>query len=151
MQYLSPCVAIQPPLEQGEITFLAAFAAEAEVRRVWPGQPTARSPWRPSPDGRSLELDIGLADAEPECVAGWLRFLSRRFLAPSTAASLDDALSAGLRGGHRLSGEVVVGGGRWVRVANNRVTEREAGQLCEAVVLDFDAHRRHAVAQRAER
>lgn len=142
-----PSVVIDPPLERAEVTFIAAFAAEAAVRRVWPGQPSRRCPWRPTLDGRFLELVEDVSESDPDSVAGWLRFLSRQFLAPSTAASLDRALTEGLRGGHTLAGEVVVGGRR---------VSVELGRVCEdvvepperdAVVLDLRAR----CGQRTER
>lgn len=137
-------VEIDPPLEPGEVAFLAAFASEhggSRLRRVWPGQPSRRCPWRPSPDGESLELDEEMAQASPDGVATWLRFLSREFLAPSTAASLDAALTQGLRGGHRMTGAVVVGRRR-VTIAGGRVVEEEppAAEV-DAVVLDLDTRR----------
>lgn len=141
-------VRIQPPLEATEITFLAAFATEATMRRVWPGQPSARSPWRPSADGRRLVLDLAQAEAEPDQVAPWLQFLSRSFLAPSTTAALEAALDVGLRGGHLVTGRVVVGGVREVSVVLHRVNERflprpEAtrGANHGVNVVDLDARR----------
>lgn len=146
-------VAIDPPLGSREVAFLASFTpgdAGGGVRRVWPGQPGPRCPWRPTPDGRRLELDAATAAAAPDQVATWLRFLSRRFLAPSTAASLDAALTEGLRTGHELHGDVVVHRRR-VSVDVCRVTEEplppalvEVVDAVEAVVLDLDARRAQA-------
>ncbi|MDO9456575.1 hypothetical protein [Nocardioides sp.] len=140
-----PSVVIDPPLEVAEIEFIAAFAMEAGskgVRRVWPGQPSRRCPWRPTRDGQFLELDVAMATSDPDSVASWLRFLSREFLAPSTAASLDAALTQGLRGGHRLTGEVLVGADRRVAVELGRVTEETLPPPeRDAVVLDMDTHR----------
>ncbi len=116
-------VRVTPPLERREIAFVATFGgAAAELRRLWPGQPSARSPWRPSDDGTRLELDVEHALAAPHDVAPWLRFLSREFLAPSTASAFEAALDVGLRGGHRISGQVDVGGRR-ITVVLNRVHE----------------------------
>lgn len=147
-----PAVVVDPPLDAGEVAFIAAFASAsgphaAGVRRVWPGQPSRRCPWRPSRDGGRLELDEDLAAAEPDSVGAWLRFLSREFLAPSTAASLDVALTEGLRAGHRLSGEVVVGTDRRVRVELGRVTEEVLPPPeVDAVVLDLAARRARSTA-----
>jgi hypothetical protein len=139
-----PSVAIDPPLVAAEIDFIAAFARElggSRVRRVWPGQPRRRCPWRPSEDGRLLQLDEAMADSAPDSVASWLRFLSREFLAPSTAASLDTALTEGLRGGHRLTGQVVVGDRR-IAVELCHVSEETLPPPeHDAVVVDMDARR----------
>lgn len=118
-----PSVAVDPPLEPGEIDFLRTFVSQAEVRRVWRGQPSAASPWCPTDDGTLLELDEPLAVAKPDSVAAWLRWLSRTFLAPSTEAALTEALAGGLRGGHTLTGEVVIGDAHVVRVNGTRVSE----------------------------
>jgi hypothetical protein len=137
-----PSVVIDPPLERGEVAFLAAFAAEASLRRVWPGQPSRRCPWRPSDDGRFLELVVDEALGDPDSVGGWLRFFSREFLAPSTAASLDLALTEGLRGGHRLTGQVVIPGDRTVSVELGRVVEEPLPPPeIDAIVLDMDSRR----------
>lgn len=141
-----PSVLIDPPLEAAEVDFIAAFAVETGktgVRRVWPGQPTRRCPWRPSDDGRLLELDPEAAAADPDSVASWLRFLSREFLAPSTAAALDAALSEGLRGGHRLTGQVVVGDRR-VSVELGRVGDEVVPPPeQQAIVIDMRPRRDH--------
>ncbi|WP_148615552.1 hypothetical protein [Nocardioides rubriscoriae] len=119
---MSRSLSIDPPLAAAEVEFLASFGTIASrVRRVWPGQPSRRCPWRPSADGRLLQLDEASAAADPASVAGWLRFLSREFLAPSTADALLTALDHGLRGGHRLT--------------EQGVPEREA------VVIDLQVHR----------
>lgn len=143
-----PSVVIDPPLVATEIEFIAAFTAEGgvrRIRRVWPGQPAHRCPWRPSGDGHHLELDEAAATEDADSVASWLRFLSREFLAPSTAASLDVALSHGLRGGHRLTGEIALRDGRRVIVELGRVTEvvppPPAPPQRDAVVLDLAARR----------
>ncbi|WP_139981526.1 hypothetical protein [Nocardioides litoris] len=148
-------VVIDPPLGEGEVRFLAAFAADAAVRRVWPGQPRRCCPWRPSEDGRFLLLVDELADQpdDADAVASWLRFLSREFLAPSTETSLDAALTAGLRGGHRVRGEVVVGGRR-VTIDVGRVTiedlEPAAADGRDAVVVDLDTRRAQAAPPAAQ-
>lgn len=141
-------VVLEPTLEPAEVRFLAAFAEEREIRRVWPGQPSSCSPWRPSADGRWLELDEARAQTAPESVAPWLRFLSRTFLAPSTPTALDAALRAGLRAGHQLAGTVVVGDLE-VTIDFHRVTERRVPQpetpavspSTGAVVVDLDSRR----------
>ncbi|MEO9323231.1 hypothetical protein ABFT23_07045 [Nocardioides sp. C4-1] len=115
---------IDPPLEPGEVAFLASFTTAAGVRRVWPGQPGRRCPWRPTPDGRRLLLEAAVVEDDADVVASWLRFLSREFLAPSSAASLDTALNEGLRGGHRLQGAVLVGD-HVIRAELNRVTQEQ--------------------------
>jgi len=149
-----PTIAIDPPLEPAEVAFIAAFAVEhggAGVRRVWPGQPRRHCPWRPSRDGRALELDPVRSQADPDSVAGWLRFLSREFLAPSTAASLETALTQGLRGGHRLTGAVVVDGRR-IAVDLGRVTDESLPPPeVDAVVLDMNTRRAHHDRQVTER
>lgn len=135
-------VSIDPPLVDGEIAFLAAFVRESGLRRVWPGQPSRRCPWRPNADGAALELIEERAQDDPDSVASWLRFFSREFLAPSTAASLDAALAEGLRGGHRLRGEVMVGSLRRVTVDLGRVTEEVlTPPEPDAVVLDLNSRR----------
>ena len=149
-----PTIAIDPPLESAEVAFIAAFAVEhgsAGVRRVWPGQPSRRCPWRPSRDGTTLVLDVAMSEVDPDSVAGWLRFLSREFLAPSTAASLETALTQGLRGGHRLTGEVTVGGRR-ITVELGRVTDETLPPPeVDAVVLDLRARRARHDGQANER
>ncbi|WP_134767199.1 hypothetical protein [Nocardioides sp. 1609] len=143
-----PHLLIHPPLERHEVAFLAAFGSEGALRRLWPGQPSPRSPWRPSTDGRRLDLDPTRAVAAPHDVTPWLRFLSRTFLAPSSAAALEAALDAGLRGGHRLAGHVEVSGLLEVVVERNRVTEhvvpdRGASFAAsgDATVVDLDSCR----------
>lgn len=140
-----PSVSIDPPLEPAEVDFIASFASEARdrdgVRRVWPGQPSRRCPWRPSDDGRHLLLDEAMAMADLDSVAGWLRFISREFLAPSTIASMDAALTEGLRGGHRLSGSVIIGD-RQISVDLGRVADEELPPPeRDAIIVDLDTHR----------
>ncbi|QCW51509.1 hypothetical protein FE634_15795 [Nocardioides dongxiaopingii] len=148
MNDVPPHLTIHPPLERHEVAFLAGFAADGGLRRLWPGQPSPRSPWRPSPGGRRLDLDPVRAVAAPHDVAPWLRFLSRTFLAPSSAAALEAALDAGLRGGHRLAGRVEVDGHLRVVVERNRVTEHllpdpevSLAASGAAAVVDLDACR----------
>ncbi len=132
-------VAIEPALVAREIAFLAGFCGgvgEHAVRRLWPGQPSASSPWRPSRCGRYLVLDDDdAALAEPDLVSVWLRFLIRQFLAPVTAEALDVALATGLRGGHVVNGEVVVVDVGGVSVRANRVIERVIDGEAEVVEL----------------
>ena len=137
-------VVVEPALKRAEITFLGAFSDDTSLRRVWPGQPSRRSPWRPTADGQALELIDEVAVADPETVSLWLRFLSREFLAPSSSDALERALSHGLRGGHRLSGEVVVAGVRRITVNNNRVDDRPLGGLAgrdDAEIVDISQAR----------
>ncbi|MCW2813925.1 MAG: hypothetical protein JWN84_1380 [Nocardioides sp.] len=140
-----PSVAIDPPLDAGEVAFIAAFAGasgDRVVRRVWPGQPTRRCPWTPSADGRFLELDETSTLTDPASAVSWLRFLSREFLAPSTEASLDAALTEGLRCGHRVTGEVVLRDDRRISVDMARVTEEVLVPDADAVVLDLQGRLR---------
>ena len=136
-----PQIHVAPALEPSEIDFLAGFADGAVVRRVWPGQPSSHCPWRPAAGGSGLELDVEMALTDPETVAGWLRFLVQEFLAPSSVRALTIALVEGLRGGHQVSGSVVVGGVREIRVDHNRTTERVLTTEHDAVVLQLDAWR----------
>ncbi|GEP35898.1 hypothetical protein NSZ01_36660 [Nocardioides szechwanensis] len=124
-----------------EVAFVASFQ-DSDVRRVWPGQPSSRSPWSPTPDGCELVLDA-LPDAEAATTtAGWLRFLAREFLAPRTEASLALALRNGLTGGHRLTGRVLLDGVREITVSNNRVNERVLQHRPDADVFELDDRRR---------
>ena len=54
------------------------------------------------------------------------------------------ALANRLRGGHRMSGVVVIDGLREIRADNNRITERVLALEQDAVVLPFDALRKTA-------
>lgn len=138
-----PAIQVTPPLTPGEVDFLAGFVpAGAPVRRVWPGQPSGHSPWRPALDGSGLDLDVEAAEASPETVAPWLRFLVQEFLAPSSTRALMVALGEGLRGGHLVSGLVLVGGVREIRVDHSRTSERVLVTEYDAVVLQLDAWRR---------
>lgn len=141
-----PMVHVTPTLVASEIEFLAGFASDgAVVRRVWPGQPSHHCPWRPASDGSGLELDVVAAAADPERVAGWLRFLTQEFLAPSSVRSLTVALVEGLRGGHQMSGAVVFGAEREIRIDHNRITERVLPTEYDTVVLRFDDWRREPI------
>jgi hypothetical protein len=134
-------VSVEPPLNLVEAAFVASFQDSA-VRRVWPGQPSSRSPWAPTSDGRELVLDER-PDAEAAATtAGWLRFLAREFLAPRTESSLVLARRNGLDGGHRLTGRVLLDGVREITVSNNRVNERVLQRGPDADVFELDDRRR---------
>jgi|GEM_PF-2130817 hypothetical protein len=135
---------LDPPLVPSEIEFLSGFSSRGDIRRVWPGQPNAHCPWRVGPDGRSLDLDLDVVGEDASEVAPWLRFLCHEFLAPSTIDAMHAALANRLRGGHRMSGVVVIDGLREIRADNNRITERVLALEQDAVVLPFDALRKTA-------
>lgn len=128
---------LDPPLAVSEIEFLSGFSSSGPVRRVWPGQPNARCPWRVAADGRSLDLDLGLVGQDASGVGAWLRFLCDEFLAPSTIDALHAALAHRLRGGHQLTGRVVVAGVLEITAEHHRVTERVLAPERDAVVLPF--------------
>ncbi|CAN5567185.1 hypothetical protein BH11ACT8_BH11ACT8_30410 [soil metagenome] len=138
-----PSIWLDPPLAPSEVAFLAAFSSDDTVRRVWPRQPNHHCPWRPTADGAGLDLDPERAEADPENVSGWLRFLVQEFLAPSTTEALSAALAEGLRGGHQVNGEVCLGGVRLIRAEQNRVIERvlSLDEGKDAIVLDFTSAR----------
>ncbi|MFA6576476.1 MAG: hypothetical protein WCS84_13730 [Nocardioides sp.] len=133
-------VSIEPPLSPVEVAFIASFhrGERADVRRMWPAQPSARSPWSPSPDGSELVLDEHPDAEEAITTAGWLRFLAHEFLAPRTESALARALPYGLDGGHRLTGRVLLDGAREITVSNNRVNERVRLQRHELQGHDAD-------------
>ena len=114
------CVA--PALGPDERTLLSGFAT-ATVRRVWPGQPGARSPWTVCAEGCCLLLSERVG---PERAALWLRFLLRELVAARSYDARLRAEAAGL-GHHRVDGRVLVAGGlrgpRLLRVADSRVRE----------------------------
>ncbi|QIK74332.1 hypothetical protein [Nocardioides piscis] len=89
-------LSISPPLDEGEVMFLAGFSREpvpghgghgpdeqdrgggGRPARIWPGQPAAPSPWVPCRGGCCLVL---AAPRPGITVAGqWLRFLLEEFL-----------------------------------------------------------------------
>lgn len=118
-------VSVVPALDAAERSVLEGLAGVGDVvRRVWPGQPDRRSPWRPCPEGCCLQVDAVVARGD---AAGWLRFLIRELLAPRSPGPVERAVRWGLPGGHRLDGRVVVDaaglGARLVVVAANRVRE----------------------------
>ena len=129
-------VAVRPPLDAREVDLVAGLAgAGPGVRRVWPGQPGLRSPWRPCERGCCL-----VADERPEADrVGWLRFLVREILAPRATVPRARAERLGLTGGHRLEGRILlddvegvrprllVASGRRVRVVE--VDEVQAGEV----------------------
>ena len=118
-------VRVEPVLDANEIDLLRSLAGRTEVRRMWPGQPGARSPWVPCDDGCCLVAQRRPADD----LTAWLRFLLRELLAPRAAASARRASALGLHGGHVLEGQVEVTLGavsRLVVVRANRVQERAA-------------------------
>lgn len=128
---------LDPPLAASEIEFLSGFSSRGPLRRVWPGQPNARCPWRVAADGRSLDLDHGLVGQDASGVGAWLRFLCDEFLAPSTIEALHTALAHRLRGGHQLTGCVVLAGVLEITAEHHRVTERVLVTEHDAVVLPF--------------
>ncbi len=128
---------IDPPLHQGETDFLAGFSSRSDVRRIWPGQPSTRCPWVVTADGSGLALDPDLARTAVEVVAPWLRYLCREFLAPSSVEAMHAALAQGLRGGHHLSGVVVVDGLHEISAHRNRIAERVLLPAQDAVVIPF--------------
>ena len=135
-------VAIEPPLDPVETAFLRTFHRGKKSRqRVWPGQPSHRSPWSPTEDGAWLVLDEWPDGEEAVTAASWLRFLAREFLAPQSPSSLAIALTNGLSGGHRLTGAVTLDGVRRITVSNNRVNEKVLSQRPDADVVDLDQRR----------
>jgi hypothetical protein len=128
---------LDPPLAPSEIEFLSGFSSRGDIRRVWPGQPTAHCPWRVADDGRSLVLDLDAIGTDAAEVVQWLRFLSQEFLAPSTIDAMHVALANRLRGGHQISGTVVIGGVREITAVRNRISERVLAPESDAVVLQF--------------
>lgn len=136
-------VRIEPPLSTVETAFLASFHSSHGdgVRRVWPGQPSAHSPWLPTVDGASLVLDEHPDADAATTTAGWLRFLAHEFLAPRTTAALMLAREHGLDGGHRLTGRVLLDGVREITVSNNRVGERVLSSRPDAAVFELDERR----------
>jgi hypothetical protein len=121
-------ITLAPPLDRAEAALVGGLAGVGDgPRRVWPGQPSRRSPWLPCSEGCCLVLESRpqlRTAAEP---AAWLRFLIREVLAPRAAAALARAASVGLPGGHRLDGRVLLDDGRYqptlVVVSGNRVRE----------------------------
>lgn len=135
-------VAVEPPLDATEVAFLRSFHRGPQaVRRVWPGQPSHRSPWSPTEDGAWLVLDEHPDEDEAVTAAGWLRFLARELLAPQGDSSLVIALDSGLSGGHRLTGSVTLEGQRRITVSNNRVSEKVLSGRADADVLAFEGRR----------
>lgn len=128
---------LDPPLVGSEVDFLAGFSSRSLIRRVWPGQPNARCPWRVTPDGRSLDLDLSRVGDDASDVGAWLRFLCHEFLAPSSIDALHTALAHRLRGGHHVSGRVVIGGVLEITADRNRISERVLLPEHDAVVLQF--------------
>lgn len=128
---------LDPPLAPSEIEFLSGFSSRGDIRRVWPGQPTAHCPWRVAADGRSLVLDLEAIGDDAAEVVQWLRFLSQEFLAPSTIDAMHVALAHRLRGGHQISGTVLIDGVREITAVRNRISERVLAPECDAVVLQF--------------
>lgn len=100
---------IEPRLTPLEVEEVAGFHPHgSDVRRIRAGQPSARSPWAPSSDGRHLVLDEDVDAGAAVTVSGWLRFLTQE----------------PLRGRHRVVGEVVVNDVRVVGMRGHLVTER---------------------------
>lgn len=132
---------LDPPLAPSEIEFLSGFSSRGLVRRVWPGQPNAHCPWRVSADGGSLDLDLEIVGRDASQVGLWLRFLCQEFLAPSTVEAMHAALAHRLRGGHEVSGQVVIGGALEITAEHNRISERVLIPERDAVVLQFTGPR----------
>ncbi|GAB3254085.1 hypothetical protein [Nocardioides dilutus] len=121
-------ISITPPLDQREAELVGGLAgAGAGPRRVWPGQPSPRSPWLPCLDGCCLVLECRPNLAPAADPATWLRFLIREVLAPRAAQARARADRVGLPGGHRLQGRVLLDVDRprprLVVVSSNRVRE----------------------------
>ena len=121
-------ITVAPPLDGAEVALVGGLAGVGDgPRRLWPGQPSRRSPWLPCADGCCLVLEtrphLG-AGADP---AAWLRFLIREVLAPRSKAARARAEQLGLPGGHRLQGRVLLDVDRprptLVVVSSNRVRE----------------------------
>lgn len=119
-------ITISPPLDPDESRLVGGLAGVgAGPRRVWPGQPSRRSPWLPCADGCCLVLEsrphLG-AGADP---AAWLRFLIREVLAPRSVEARARAELLGLPGSHRVQGRVLLDidrpRPRLVVVSSNRV------------------------------
>ncbi len=132
---------LDPPLAPSEIEFLSGFSSRGLIRRVWPGQPNAYCPWRVSVDGRSLDLDLDLVGGDSAEAGAWLRFLCQEFLAPSSLDALQAALAHRLRGGHQVSGRVVINGALEITAERNRIAERVLVPEHNAVVLQFGGPR----------
>lgn len=115
----SRLVRVSPPLGPSEVELLAGLAgAPTSLRRMWPGQPGARSPWLPCESGCCLVAEER-AGADPVV---WMRFLVKEVLAPRARDALVRAERFGLPGGHRLDGRVLLGGGqRLLAVAGRQV------------------------------
>lgn len=133
---------LDPPLAPSEIDFLSGFSSRGLIRRVWPGQPNAHCPWRIAADGGSLDLDLDLVGEDTSEVGAWLRFLCQEFLAPSTIDALHAALAHRLRGGHQMSGRVVLGEFLEITADRNRIAERVLVPEHDAVVLQFEGSRK---------
>ncbi len=115
-------LAVSPPLAATERAVVASFGPQADVRRLWAGQPHGRSPWASCADGCCLDLALR---SEPAEAVAWLRFLLREVLSPRAVASARRTAAAGLPGGHRVDGRVLVGESApvLVTVAASRVHE----------------------------
>lgn len=149
--HLPASMHIDPPLAPSEVDFLAGFSSRGGIRRVWPGLPPGRCPWLVSTDGRTLQLDADLARSNAADVAAWLRFLCHEFLAPSSIEAMHLALAHRLRGGHQLSGIVVVDGVHEIASEYNRICERVLLPEKDAIVLQFDGPRKAEAGPRGVR
>ena len=88
-------------------------------------------------------LTVLAIDNEPSILEGMRALLTGWGCEVITAASLDAALTEGLRGGHRLTGQVVVGN-RQVSVELGRVGEETLPPPeVDAIVLDLSSRRPH--------
>jgi hypothetical protein len=103
----SEVVTVRPPLDAREVDLVAGLAGVGSApRQLWPGQPGRRSPWLPCAGGCCLVVGQR-PGADP---VAWLRFLLREVLAPVARDPVERARRLGLPGGHRVEGEILLGG-----------------------------------------
>lgn len=117
---------VVPRLEPSLLALVGGLAGVGPgPRRLWPGQPGRRSPWRPCPSGCCLSLEDRPGREPADDPATWLRFLIREVLAPRAAGPRERARRLGLTGLHRLDGRVLLDPDgrrpRLVVVSSNRV------------------------------
>ena len=127
----SQTVRVSPPLARPEIDLVAGLAGAGRVvRRLWPGQPGRRSPWLPCAGGCCLVAEWR-PGADPVL---WLRFLARELLCPTAREPRARLSRLGLPGGHRLEGEVLLGGAGGARLLVVHGTRVRAVALDERLV-----------------